>query len=662
MQCTQCAFGNLDGARFCRNCGTALPTICPACGHRSPPDNRFCGQCGQPLRGFLEQGSAEGRFASPQTYTPQRLAQRMLTSRSSVEGERKHVTVLFADLRGSMELLADRDPEEARHLLDPVLERMIDAVHRYEGMVNQVMGDGIMALFGAPIAHEDHALRACYAALRMQGEVGQYADEVRHRVGPLQIRVGMNSGEVVVRSIGSDLHMDYTAVGQTTHLAARMEQIAIPGSILMTPDTARLVEGLVEARARGSVQIKGLQTPLEVFELVGPGVVRTRLHAAVARGLTRFVGRRPELEQLQEALEQARGGHGQVVAIVGESGVGKSRLFWEFLHANQPTGWLVLETAGVSYGRAVPYLPWGDLLKSYCDITAQDSPREMRGKLVARVLTLDAGLEPALPALSEIIGLDSREDRWRSLDGRERRRRTLEAVKDLLLRESEVQPVAVVFEDLHQIDAESQAVLDTLVEALAAARLLLLVNYRPEYQHRWERKAFYRQLRLEPLPQESAEELLQSLLGDDPALQPVKSLLVTRTEGTPFFLEEMVRTLVETKILVGERGGYRLARVVEEVEVPATIQATLAARIDRLPPEVKQVLQTASVIGGGPSGTPSGAGGSPRRSTQRCASPGHGSRSTRSPFTVISSSPTTRGPSTRARAGGGVRCWCSGYR
>src|SRR5215475_13629704 len=301
---------------------------------------------------------------TPLTYTPPYLAEKILTFRSALEGERKQVTVLFADLKGSMELLADRDPEEARQLLDPVLERMMDAVHRYEGTVNQVMGDGVMALFGAPIAHEDHAVRACYAALAMQEAIRRYTVDVRRRHEiEVQIRVGLNSGEVVVRAIGNDLHMDYTAVGQTTHLAARMEQLATPGSTRLTAETLRLVEGLVQVQSLGPVPVKGLAEPVEVFELVGASPIRRRLQAAVARGLTRFVGRDTELEALRHTLEQAGAGHGQVVAMVGEPGVGKSRLAYEFIHSHRTRGWLVLESASVSYGKATAYFPVIDLLK-----------------------------------------------------------------------------------------------------------------------------------------------------------------------------------------------------------------------------------------------------------------------------------------------------------
>ncbi|MFQ5520259.1 MAG: AAA family ATPase, partial [Candidatus Methylomirabilia bacterium] len=494
--------------------------------------------------------------------------------------------------------LADRDPEEARKLLDPVLERMMEAVHRYEGTVNQVMGDGIMALFGAPLAHEDHAVRACYTALRMQESVGRYGDQIQRTHGiPVQIRVGLNSGEVVVRSIGNDLHMDYTAVGQTTHLAARMEQMAKPGSILLTADALRLAEGFVQVKPLSAVAVKGLEAPIDVYEIIGVGPVRRRLEAAVARGLTRFVGRDAELDQLRKALERAAQGHGQVVGVVGEPGVGKSRLFYEFTHSHRTHGWLVLESGSVSYGKATTYLPVIDLLKAYFQIETRDDARKIREKVTGKLLTLDRALEPMLPAFLSLLDVPVEDPHWQDLDPPQRRQRTLDAVKRLLLRESQVQPLGLVFEDLHWIDSETQAVLDSVVESLPAAPILLLVNYRPDCQHNWGGKSYYTQLRLDPLPPESAGELLRALLGDDATLGPLKQLLIVRTDGNPFFLEESVRTLVETRALVGEPGAYRLAKPVHAIRVPPTVQAVLSARIDRLPPEGKSLLQTVAVIG-----------------------------------------------------------------
>jgi class 3 adenylate cyclase/tetratricopeptide (TPR) repeat protein len=417
---------------------------------------------------------------APHTYTPPHLAEKILTSKAALEGERKQVTVLFADLKSSMELLADRDPEEARQLLDPVLECMMAAVHRYEGTVNQVMDDGIMALFGAPIAHEDHAVRACYAALAMQEAIHSYSDEVRRGHGvEMQIRVGLNSGEVVVRAIGNDLHMDYSAIGQTTHLAARMEQLAPPGSIRLTAETLRLAEGWVQLTPLGPVPVKGLPVPVEVYELMGAGPARTRLQAFAARGLTPFVGRQTELAALHQALEQAGAGHGQVIAVIGEPAVGKTRLFHKFTHASRTQGWLRLESNSTSYSKATPYLPVIDLLKAYFQIDDRDDARRIREKLTGRLLTLDPALGPTLPAFLALLEVPIEDPHWQALDPSQRRQRTLDALKRLLLRESQVQPLLLVFENLHWIDTETQAFLDGLVESLpaVASRALLAESH-----------------------------------------------------------------------------------------------------------------------------------------------------------------------------------------
>jgi class 3 adenylate cyclase/tetratricopeptide (TPR) repeat protein len=595
MTCPRCQQDNPRHARFCLGCGVRLALACGSCGAELPGSARFCLQCGQAVAAST---AAKVGSPAPEMYTPKHLAEKILSSKSALEGERKQVTVLFTDLKGSMEILADRDPEEARKILDPVLEQMMEAVHRYEGTVNQVMGDGIMALFGAPLALEDHAVRACYAALDMQAAIRRWAEEARRSHGiSVEIRVGLNSGEVVVRAIGSDLRMDYTAVGQTTHLAARMEQLATGGRTCLTADTLRLAEGYIEVKPLGPVPVKGLESPIDIYELTGAGPLRSRLHAAAARGLTRFVGRASELDQLRHALGRATEGHGQVVAIVGEPGVGKSRLVWEVTHSHRVHGWLVLQAGAVSYSRTTSYLPIVDLLKGYFAVEDRDGPRAVREKVTGKVLTLDRGLEGDLPALLALLDVPSDEGQWATLDPSNRRRSTLDAVKRLLLRESHGQPLLVVVEDLHWIDGETQAVLDGLVESLPAARLLLLVNYRPEYQHPWGGRTYYTQLRLDPLPVETAEEFLGALLGADVGLGRLKRVLIDRTEGNPFFLEECVTALVETGDLSGERGAYRQARPLPTIQVPATVQAVLAARIDRLSPEDKSLLQTASVIG-----------------------------------------------------------------
>ncbi|HSF31586.1 MAG TPA: adenylate/guanylate cyclase domain-containing protein [Candidatus Tectomicrobia bacterium] len=615
MQCPHCLARNREGRRFCGECGAPLALPCTSCGFSNEPAEKFCGGCGQPL-------TPAGRTPEPssfstRTYTPSHLAEKILTSKSVLEGERKQVTVLFADLKDSTELIRGLDPEVAQRLLDPALRHMMDAVHRFEGTVNQVLGDGIMALFGAPIAHEDHALRACYAALAMQAAMRAYTEEVRRAHGlEMRIRVGLNSGEVVVRAIGNDLHMDYSAVGETTHLAARMEQLATPGSIRLTAATLRLVEGLVQVNSLGPVPVKGIAEPVEVFELLGASGTQRRVQAAAARGLTRFVGRQTEMATLTNAMAQAEAGHGQVVALVGEAGVGKSRLVYELTHSHHIHGWLVLESASVSYGKATPYFPVIDLLKRYAHVEEHDDARTIRAKVTGQVLILDEALQDTIPALLLLLEALLDDSSFLQLDPSQRRQRTLTALKRVLLRESRVQPLVLLFEDLHWIDSETQALLDSLVESLPTVRVLLLVNYRPEYQHGWGAKTYYTQVRLDPLPLASAEELLQVLLGDDSGLVTLKRLLIARTEGNPFFLEESVRALVETAVLEGNPGDYHLVPRVGvasrgrsavanhrglplpiDIHMPATVQAVLAARIDRLPPEEKRLLQTAAVIG-----------------------------------------------------------------
>ena len=534
----------------------------------------------------------------PLSYTPRYLTEKILMSRSALEGERKQVTILFADIKDSTELIRDLDPEDAQKLLDPTIHLMMDAVHRFEGTVNQVLGDGIMSIFGAPIAHEDHAARACYAALAMQSAMRDYTDEVRRQQGlELRIRVGLNSGEVVVRTIGNDLHMDYSAVGQTTHLAARMEQLASPGSTRLSPSTMRLVEGFVQCNDLGPIPIKGMSEPMQVYELTGASSVRRRLQAAIARGLTKFVGRDTEIDALNQALTQVESGHGQLVAVVGEAGVGKSRLVYEFIHSYRAQGWRVLESASVSYGKATPYFPVIDLLKRYVHIEDGDETRTIRAKVTGQILTLDETLQETIPALLSLLDALPEDSPFHQVDPPQRRQRTLDGLKRILLRESQVQPLLLVFEDLHWIDSETQALLDRLVESLPMARVMLLVNYRPERQHDWSNKTYYTQVRLDALPPESAGVFLDALLGDDQGLEALKKLLIERTEGNPFFLEESVLTLVETGALIGDTGAYRLAQELPAIQTPPTVQAILAARMDRLPPDEKRLLQTAAVIG-----------------------------------------------------------------
>jgi class 3 adenylate cyclase/predicted ATPase len=554
---------------------------------------------------------ASPQFQAPASYTPSYLAERILAEqaamevRGALEGERKTITALFADIKSSMALMEHLDPEEARSLIDPALTLMIEAVHRYEGYVVQSTGDGIFAFFGALIAHEDHPQRALYAALRMQDEIGKYADTLR-RAGrsPTEVRIGVNTGEVVLRSIRKDdLRAEYTPIGHSTGLAQRMESLARAGSIVVSDHTYKLTEGYFDFKPLGAATVKGVSEPIPVYEVLGVGPLRTRLQVAATRGLVRFVGRQREMEHLKRALEQSKTGRGQIIGVMGEPGIGKSRLFHEFIRAYCQTPFLLcLETFSVSHSKAYPYLPLIDLLKHYFQIVPQDDERKRREKVGGKVLMLDRSLEDTLPYLFTLLGIAEPSPSLQQMDPQIRKQRTFEAIKRLLVHESLNQPLLLLFEDLHWLDTETQAFLILLSESITTAKILLLTNYRPEYQQAWGNRSFFSQLRLDPLPQEDAQELLRALVGDDPALQTLKQFILEKTEGNPFFMEELVQALVEQGVLersLSGGAGLRPTSTVNftELRVPPTVQAVLASRIDRLPPEEKTLLQTLSVIG-----------------------------------------------------------------
>jgi len=517
-------------------------------------------------------------------------------SSTTLDGERKTVTALFADIKGSTELEQDLDPEEARAIVDPALKLMIDSVRRYDGYIVQSTGDGIFALFGAPVAHEDHPQRALYAASRMQEDVRRYADQLRAEgKSPLQIRIGADSGEVVMRVIETGAKTEYTPIGHPVNLASRMQSLADPGSTVVSESTRKLVEGYFALKALGTSRVKGIAEPVPIFEVTGIGPLRTRLQRSAARGYTRFVGRDREMEALKHAAEQAKAGRGQIVAAVAEAGVGKSRLLYEFKVKNQ-SDWMVLETLSVSHGKASAYFPVIDLLHNYFKVAAQDDQRTRRAKVTGNVLTLDRALEDTLPFLFALLSSGEREDPLAEVEPQTRKRRTLEALKRLLLRESQNQPLMVIFEDLHWIDEETQAFLNLLADSIATARMLLLVNYRPEYSHAWSNRSFYTQLRLDPLGKESADEMLSALLGSDASLAPLKRLIAEKTEGNPLFMEEIYLSILEDGGLV-RNGGVKLTRPLASLRIPATVQGILASRIDRLPAEEKELLQTVAVLG-----------------------------------------------------------------
>jgi class 3 adenylate cyclase/predicted ATPase len=599
VRCTSCSSENPDGKRFCSDCGSPLGNRCPKCGSENPAAKNFCGECGaslsvaSPQRGRkrpTEQGTRAKRGSVEPLSTP--------ASANVADGERKTATALFADIKGSTELMRDLDPEEARAIVDPVLQLMMAAVHRYGGYVAQSTGDGIFALFGAPVAHEDHPQRALHAALAMQEELRRYADRLRDEGKiPVEARVGVNTGEVVVRTIETGDHTEYTPVGHVANLAARMQTVAPVGSIAASETTRRLCEGYFTFRDLGQTELKGISEAVRVHEVTGLGRLRTHFQLSEQRGFTKFVGREHEMAAMRRAFEQALRGHGQIAAIVAEAGTGKSRVVYEF-RTTLAAECKVLAAYSVSHGKASAWLPVLELLRSHFGIADADDKPTRREKVEAKLAALDSALNDTLPYLHVLLGLVDGAGPLVQMNPQIRRRRILDALKRILIRESLNHPLVLIFEDLHWIDSETQALLDLLVDSIVSTRILLLVNYRPEYRHNWAGKSYYTQFSLAPLGTETATEMLDALLGSEPALSPLKNLIAQKTEGNPFFIEEMVQALFDQGTLV-RNGVVKVNRSLSEIRIPPTVQGILASRIDRLPAGEKELLQTLAVIGKG---------------------------------------------------------------
>jgi class 3 adenylate cyclase/tetratricopeptide (TPR) repeat protein len=597
MNCPTCAHANRDSARFCEECGMRFAQSCASCGSDLRAGAKFCDNCGAPTGGPLPGEKAKPELA-PRDYTPRHLVEKILQSKSALEGERKQVTVLFADVRGSMELSGQVDPEEWHAILDHFFQILADGVHRFEGTVNQYTGDGIMALFGAPIAHENHAHRACYAALQLREDLGRYTREVKRDRGlNFSVRIGINSGDVVVGKIGDDLRMDYTAQGHTVGLAARMQELASPDTVYLTRDTSGLVEGYFDLEDLGSFKLKGVSAPVSVFQLTGLGSLRTRMDVSRARGLTRFVGRDDDVRTLESALERCFEGNGSVVGVVAEPGVGKSRLCYEFLERCRARGLRTLEGQAVAHGKNVPFLPILQVFRAYFEIQDQDSDRVAREKIAGRLLLLDEAFRDALPLLFDFLGVPDPERPAPRMDPQSRQRRLFGVLRQLVRSARRESPVITLIEDLHWLDEGSESWVAEMVDAFGGSPGLLLVNFRPEYRAGWMQKSYYRQLPLSPLGREAIRELLDDLLGQDESVAGLAERIHERTAGNPFFTEEVIQSLIEGGNLEGTRGRYRLVTPVTELRIPRTVQSILAARIDRLLERAKQVLQTAAVIG-----------------------------------------------------------------
>ncbi len=596
MKCPKCQFENPADSNFCGKCREKLSLICPECGNENSPENNFCNKCAHDLR--VPEEAPPVDYSEPQSYTPKYLADKILTTRSSLEGERKLVTVLFADVANYTSISEKIDPEEIHQIMDGCFKILMGEIHKSEGTINQFTGDGVMALFGAPIAHEDHAQRACHAGLSIQKAMQEYGKSLKRQRGVnFQMRIGLNSGPVVVGSIGDDLRMDYTAVGDTTNLAARMESTAKPGTVVVSKETYRLVRDFFELKLLGKVEIKGKEEHQEIYELIRAGEISTRIEAAVAKGLTRFVGRKYSMAALVESYDKAQSGSGQVVGMVGEAGVGKSRLLLEFRNRLPQGEFTYLEGRCLHFGGLMAYLPVLDILKSYFDIKEEDREFAIKRKMAEKILQLDEKLQSILPPFEDLLSLKVDDESYLELDPKQKRAMVFEAIRDLLIRESQNRAVVLAVEDLHWIDKTSEDFLDYLIGGLTSAHILLILLYRQEYTHPWGSKSYYSRIGLDQLGTESSAELVRAILEGAEIVPELKELILSRTGGNPLFMEEFTHTLLENGSIHKKDRQYVLSKRASQIQVPGTIQGIIAARMDRLEDNLKRTMQVASVIG-----------------------------------------------------------------
>jgi class 3 adenylate cyclase/tetratricopeptide (TPR) repeat protein len=596
MKCPKCQFENRETAKFCKECGANLEVACSECGTVYELDSKFCDECGQDLRKPSTTPTVE--YSRPQSYTPKFLADKILTTRSSIEGERKLVTVLFADVANYTAMAEKLDPEIVHQIMDGCFNILMKEIHKYEGTINQFTGDGVMALFGAPIAHEDHAQRSCYAALSIQKLISEYGEKITNDLGiDFKMRIGINSGPVVVGAIGDDLRMDYTAIGDTTNLASRMESLAAPGAVFVSEPAYKLAKDFFEFKFLNKIEIKGKEKPQKVYELIKPGAIETRIEASVAKGLTKFVGRKNSMAALKKALEKTVSGSGQIIGIVGEAGVGKSRLILELKKSLSKNEYTFFEGKCLHYGGSMAYLPVLDILKTYFDLKEGDSETQIKQKMKEKLFQVDEKLLHCLPPFEELLSLKVEDEKFVQFEPQQKKDRIFEAFRDLFARESQNNPIIIVIEDLHWIDKTSEQFIDYLIDRLANAPIMLILLYRPEYVHQWGSKTYYSKIGLSQLTSQSSAELIRAIL-DDCSIDPkLESLILNRSAGTPLFIEELTHNLIENGSIRRESDQCFLAIPPEKILVPETLQGIIAARIDRIEDNLKRIMQVASVIG-----------------------------------------------------------------
>jgi class 3 adenylate cyclase/tetratricopeptide (TPR) repeat protein len=597
MRCPGCQLDNREGAKFCKECGTKLERKCPSCGYRFESDALFCDECGY----YFAAPKAPLRidYSRPESYTPKFLADIILNTRSAVEGERKVVTVFFADVANYTAIAEKCDPEEVHQIMDGCFKILMDGIHRYEGTINQFTGDGIMAIFGAPIAHENHAQRACYSALSIQRAIEDYGDKLRADCGlEFKMRFGINSGLVMVGAIGNDLRMDYTADGDTTNLASRLESIAEPGSVLVSENTYRLIKAYFKLKALGPVTLKGKEEPQNAYLLIDSTSVKTRFEEAVSKGLVRFVGRKNSMATLRNIWNRATDGFGQVLGIMGEPGVGKSRLMLEFKRSLADDDIHFLQGRCLPHGGSIAYLPFLDILKAHFSIKEGQDDSGSTKNIKEKITFMDKKTSPfMLSAFQQLLSLKTDDESWHALEPKKRRYHIFETIKCLFIRMSQEKPLVILVDDLQWMDKTSEEFLSYFIDSISQNPILLVLLYRPEYSHPWEKKSYYCRIGLGQLTEKSSLELISAVLEEGAAEDELEQLILRQSAGNPLFIEELIHSLRENHLIEKKNGRFVLVGRFDSMHIPDTIHGIVAARIDKLDDTLKRITQAASVIG-----------------------------------------------------------------